>query len=538
MINNLSTEKKYSKFSTHICIVGGGTVGLYLADILRSNINLNITVLEAGSEQTKKNINKYFKVKTTTHYNNVGNISRLFGIGGSSIAWAGAMIPLSKENFKKGESNTNKDVKIWNIPFREMYKFYLIIEKKFKFKIINTKSKITSNFIKKKIKYFQFCSNFFNLRFSSIIPIKIKNFNNIFFNKIKNESNLNLYTNATVFKIKNLKSDNVKKINVVKNIFAFSENGNILEIEAELVVICCGAIESTRLLCIYDKENGNFIKEQKSPLGNYFSDQVATICGKFIIKDWKKFYKYFSPVYWNNVIQVPRLVLKKKIIKNKNLSEISCQFILKKSKKHWIQMMKYIFDKKKISLYELNFILLSIPQIIIEIFNYLKLRLIRKNNWFYKTKEVVFHVNLEQQPNFNNRLFITNEGQNKYTKIERSVLIWKIRRKEIKTLRFFLNIFNESWKKSGLNKIAELKIKKQNDRSLLKSLKVFLHPTGSIRIGSNKSNSVVNKNLRVWGSKNLYVCSTAVFPSSGSSNTGMTLLALTARLGDHLMKKY
>jgi hypothetical protein len=164
--------------------------------------------------------------------------------------------------------------------------------------------------------------------------------------------------------------------------------------------------------------------------------------------------------------------------------------------------------------------------------------LIKKNNWFYKVNEVDLYVNLEQKPNFNNKLFIINEGKNRYTEIKRSVLIWKIKRKEIDTLRFFLNIFNKSWQNAGLNKIAELKINKQDYKSLLRSLKVSLHPTGSIRIGSNKSNSVVNKNLKVWNSKNLYVCSTAVFPSSGSANTGMTLLAIAARLGDYLIKKY
>jgi choline dehydrogenase-like flavoprotein len=164
--------------------------------------------------------------------------------------------------------------------------------------------------------------------------------------------------------------------------------------------------------------------------------------------------------------------------------------------------------------------------------------LIRKNNWFYKVKEVVLHVNLEQKPNLNNKLFIKKEGKNKFDENKKSVLFWKINRKEIDTLRFFLNTFNKSWQNAGLNKIAELKINKHNYKSLLRSLKVFLHPTGSIRMGSNKSNSVVNKNLRIWNVQNLYVCSTAVFPSSGSANTGMTLLALTARLGDYLIKKY
>ena len=178
------------------------------------------------------------------------------------------------------------------------------------------------------------------------------------------------------------------------------------------------------------------------------------------------------------------------------------------------------------------------PKIVFEIYNYFKFRLIKKNNWFYRVNEIDLYVNLEQEPNFNNKLFIINEGKNKHVEIKRSVLIWKIKKKEIDTLRFFLNIFNKSWLNSGLNKIADLKIKKHNYKSMLKLLKVSLHPTGSIRIGLKKSNSVVNKNLKVWNSKNLFVCSTAVFPSSGSANSGMTLLALAARLGNYLIKKY
>lgn len=535
MIKNLNIEKKYNKLSSNICIIGGGTVGLYLADILKSNNNLNVTILDAGSEQSKNNIDHYFKVKNTTHYNNVGSVSRMFGIGGSTAAWAGAMIPLSKENFKR---NPNRDLKGWCISYKEIFKYYLIVEKKFKFKILNIKKKIIKNFIKKKIRYFHFSDKFFDLRFSTVLQAKIKNFYNFYFNKIKNNNNLNLYTNAKVFKIKNSQKVGEKEFNVVKNIFACSENGNILEVEAEFFIICCGAIESTRLLCIYDKQNKNFIKKQKSPLGNYFSDQVNAICGKFIVKDWKKFYKYFSPIYYNNAIHVPRLVLKSKIIKSQNLSEISCQFILKKPKKHWIQILKFFLVKKKISLDEFIFIIFSMPKIIFEIYNYFKFRLIKKNNWFYRVNEIDLYVNLEQEPNFNNKLFIINEGKNKHVEIKRSVLIWKIKKKEIDTLRFFLNIFNKSWLNSGLNKIADLKIKKRNYKSMLKLLKVSLHPTGSIRIGLKKSNSVVNKNLKVWSSKNLYVCSTAVFPSSGSANSGMTLLALAARLGNYLIKKY
>ncbi|HIF39205.1 MAG TPA: hypothetical protein EYQ69_08400 [Gemmatimonadetes bacterium] len=63
------------------------------------------------------------------------------------------------------------------------------------------------------------------------------------------------------------------------------------------------------------------------------------------------------------------------------------------------------------------------------------------------------------------------------------------------------------------------------------------HPTGSLRMGTTPSNSVVDGNLKLWSADNCYITSTAVFPSSGSANPGMTHLALTARLAKHICCK-
>jgi hypothetical protein len=69
---------------------------------------------------------------------------------------------------------------------------------------------------------------------------------------------------------------------------AKSDNGNILDINTEIVIICCGAIESTRLLLIYDKKNENCIKKNKSPLGNFFSDQLSFV--------WRIYYQRLEKI--------------------------------------------------------------------------------------------------------------------------------------------------------------------------------------------------------------------------------------------------
>jgi choline dehydrogenase-like flavoprotein len=53
-------------------------------------------------------------------------------------------------------------------------------------------------------------------------------------------------------------------------------------------------------------------------------------------------------------------------------------------------------------------------------------------------------------------------------------------------------------------------------------------------MSTTDATGIVDTNLRLYGLKNTYICSSAVFPSSGFSNPTHTLLALTLRLSDHL----
>jgi choline dehydrogenase-like flavoprotein len=53
-------------------------------------------------------------------------------------------------------------------------------------------------------------------------------------------------------------------------------------------------------------------------------------------------------------------------------------------------------------------------------------------------------------------------------------------------------------------------------------------------MGANSDSGVVDGDLRVFGTKNLYVASAATFPSSGSANVTFTAMAFATRLAEHL----
>ena len=53
-------------------------------------------------------------------------------------------------------------------------------------------------------------------------------------------------------------------------------------------------------------------------------------------------------------------------------------------------------------------------------------------------------------------------------------------------------------------------------------------------MSDTEENGVVDKNLKVFGVDNLYVCDGSIFPTSGNVNCGLTISAFACRLANHL----
>ncbi len=60
------------------------------------------------------------------------------------------------------------------------------------------------------------------------------------------------------------------------------------------------------------------------------------------------------------------------------------------------------------------------------------------------------------------------------------------------------------------------------------------HVSSTCRMSGSDTDGVVDKNLRVHGTDNLYVCSNAVFPNVTATNPTLTLGALAVRLAEHI----
>jgi len=61
------------------------------------------------------------------------------------------------------------------------------------------------------------------------------------------------------------------------------------------------------------------------------------------------------------------------------------------------------------------------------------------------------------------------------------------------------------------------------------------HHIGATRMAASPREGVVDRECRVFGTDNLYIASSSVFPTGHSAAPTMTILALARRLGDHLL---
>jgi choline dehydrogenase-like flavoprotein len=60
------------------------------------------------------------------------------------------------------------------------------------------------------------------------------------------------------------------------------------------------------------------------------------------------------------------------------------------------------------------------------------------------------------------------------------------------------------------------------------------HHLGTARMADHPTRGVVDRHLKVFGTRNLFVCDGSVFPTAGSINPSLTIAALGLRLGEHL----
>jgi len=149
-------------------------------------------------------------------------------------------------------------------------------------------------------------------------------------------------------------------------------------------------------------------------------------------------------------------------------------------------------------------------------------------------KSLEFQLQAEQIPSMESRIDlgsrIAADG------LPSARVKWQVDGGELVAMRHFVRAAGQWFQREGMGHFALDAALEALDPSFIEGLVDTNHACGGARMGRSAADGVVDTNLKLFGTENLYLASAAVYPSSSHANCTFTLLCLAHRLAEHLGK--
>lgn len=143
-------------------------------------------------------------------------------------------------------------------------------------------------------------------------------------------------------------------------------------------------------------------------------------------------------------------------------------------------------------------------------------------------------IHAEQVPNLDSRVTL-GAGLDAFGKPQARV-DWRYKPKDIETVRVALEILRRDAAATGK---ASLEFDPEGvAEAMLRDGAYGGHHIGTARMGMDPETGVVDRDCRVFGTENLYVAGSSVFPTSSQANPTLTIVAFSLRLAAHLKREF
>lgn len=539
----------------NLCIIGSGPAGIITAlEYAKINPTKKVLLIEFGElkNTVEKNCldEKIINSNPINHHDPYECTNKVFG--GTSLTWGGRCVMYDEVDFiDRGILNGGCT---WDVEL---------------FKVINL-------YINKAANYFDCGSSLFNLNDST--QFKNERISEHFKTGFVTDTVLERYSLPTRFgkrykkeisELPNIsllvgyEARDFSKPNgqgVVESITIRNTKTNaILNIKAECFVLAAGALESTRIL-LRNRQVFNLLENLPFALGKYYqshlSGKIASVrfngnpkkTNYGFLKDEQGVYlrrrfQFTKDFLVSNNLLNTAIWLDNPLYNNPNHRSGAMSFMylvmflpflgkrlappaiansitkgrLRDTRKHIWNIVK-----------DLPFSLLTPALIFIK--RYLFNRKLPGIFLYSKNNTYALHFHSEQVPFFENSMELDSDN-------ETIRINYKLTEEDITSVIKLHQKLDDRLQETGAGKLEYW----YDSSSLFDAIKQMsrdgIHQSGTTRISKNSNEGVVDTNLKVWGTQNIFVCSSSVFPTSSQANPTFLLGAFAVRLAKHLSIK-
>lgn len=499
MLTDILEMGEQTKLRGQVVVLGSGIAGAEVAIHLARH-GREVVLLESGRDrfdpsiQALNDVNflgkRHRELNPNSYYHQylppeLRGVSRVRQFGGTSNVWTGKWKYLQPSDFEARPWVANSS---WPISFTELLEHYRSAAKDYGFgdleaearrsEIVALREKIAVGGLKMTSFYWEPTPTRTAVRFGE---------------EMRRSKNLHVVLGATATEL--ILDASCQRVSAVA---CRSLEGRELIVEGDTVILAVGALESARLLLTSDRQLPGGIGNQHDLVGRFYTDHpkhhTGTLRPGFLTRQFAHELQY---------VPKPRFCV--------------C-FALDDTTQREHELLEHVLYLKP--LYEkpverLQRMLLGRP-------------ICRDGNGPVASYRVKFVT--EQVPHKGSRVKLGREfdalGQRKLE------LDWRFTDHDRRSMAKTLQLLTQRFAEVGLGTFDF-----GDDPPSLETMTDAAHQMGTTRMASRPTEGVVDRDCRVFGTENLYVASSAVFPTGPSYSPTFTILALARRLGQHLLQK-
>lgn len=523
MLIDSRTETLPNNLKSEVCILGCGVAGTVLALKLKEKYR-DIAIIEAGSENYDPESQIIYRPNSSPENYSNPEYNRLRMLGGSSNHWENNTSPFNPIDFEKRDWVEHSG---WPINFNDIAPYYdeaaiYCGAGTDGYKTKTWEQKLNQRNITDGSSKIETAISIF-----SSPPVRF--FERYGEQLIKSE-NVKIFKNANVVDIEF--DDSTKK---VTGIYFETSTNKKHYIESNLVIMCFGGIENARMLLHFNQRNKNEIGNKFDNVGRFFMDHPVVEAAHFFPNDMKQ-YQFYSDNHLNNRFITAYLQLQEKTLKKHKLKNIRMPLIPRTN--YYLSdgissfhILKNSFGESELPEHFGTHILNFIQDIDMVAEGVSRKQF--EHKLFSHADDItgfMIYMMIEQSPDRNNRIKLSN-NKDKFG-VPKIDIDWKLSNKDKENTWKVLELVAQDL---GERSLGRLKILKEREARIWgEHIGFGYHHMGTTRMSEHYSDGVVDKNQKVFGTKNLYIAGSSVFPTGSHVPPTLTIVATTIRLANHL----
>ncbi|MBW4647072.1 MAG: GMC family oxidoreductase [Goleter apudmare HA4340-LM2] len=517
LIIDARTLPEETIIDSDICIVGAGAAGITLVKEFLSK-SYRVCLLESGGIEPDE-VTQSLSEGEDVEFPYFKYIKSSRSLGGNTNLWQSWCRPLDKIDF---EDRSWVPYSGWPFTKQELIPYYNRAQKVCQLPYPNYDPvQLVEAIGNPKLSLLPLCKDRIVTKIwqFTVPPLR---FGNTYKLELERANNIHTYLYTNVVEIET--NDTAQTVTKVRTACI---NGRKFWVSSKFFILAMGGIEIPRLLLASNKVKSTGLGNQFDIVGRFFMEHPHLYgSGKIIISNQNYYPILYTEEAREQYSAIAGLFPSKELQESErilNYSGTLSPFSLTSANTDNLTDFKFPWCLKD----NINH------------FKYLADNSFKKIFKKHLLSPLIFNLEtkLEQVPDPNNRITLSREqdrlGVNKAKLNLQLSLIHK------QTILRVQQIIDEELRRTGLGRlIIELS---DDDNSwpppLLTeggSLAAGCHQMGTTRMHIDPKQGVVDENCRVHGISNLYIAGSSVFPTGGSANPTLTIVALAIRLADHI----